>query len=260
VTVRKTFLWTYFGSALGGIWLMALGALRAAVAGGKNVDAVAAIGKAADGIFDGFGTIVLLFSALGLISVTALNMYGGSLTLISAADSFKRIRPTLAVRVVTIGLTALISLVIALQASSDFLDNFESFLLLVLYLFIPWTAVNLIDYYVVRRGHYAVAEIFKPRGIYGRWGWRGIAAYLIGRWCRSSRRRSSPGRSRRRSTAPTSRSSSDCRSRAGSTGCSPARSTWPPSGGSRTARRTRWSTRPPSPSAPASRFPGSREE
>jgi nucleobase:cation symporter-1, NCS1 family len=25
-----------------------------------------------------------------------------------------------------------------------------------------------------------VAEIFKPDGIYGRWAWRGIAAYLIG--------------------------------------------------------------------------------
>jgi purine-cytosine permease-like protein len=50
----------------------------------------------------------------------------------------------------------------------------------VLYLFIPWTAVNLMDYYVVRRGHYAIAEIFNPHGIYGRWGWRGITAYLAG--------------------------------------------------------------------------------
>jgi purine-cytosine permease-like protein len=51
---------------------------------------------------------------------------------------------------------------------------------LILYLFIPWTAVNLVDYYVVRRGHYAVAEIFNPHGISGRWGWRGIVAYLVG--------------------------------------------------------------------------------
>jgi purine-cytosine permease-like protein len=32
----------------------------------------------------------------------------------------------------------------------------------------------------VRRGHYAIAEIFNPRGIYGRWGWHGIIAYLAG--------------------------------------------------------------------------------
>jgi len=179
VTVRKTFLWTYWGSALGGFWLMALGALLAAAAG-KNFDTITSIYDTGNGIFDGFGTIVLLFSALGLISVTALNLYGGSLTLISAVDSFKKVRPTLAVRVVMIGFTAALSLIVAFAASANFLDNFESFLLLILYLFVPWTAVNLIDYYVVRKGHYAVAEIFKPDGIYGRWAWRGIAAYLIG--------------------------------------------------------------------------------
>ncbi|MFF7974251.1 cytosine permease [Streptomyces sp. NPDC007905] len=179
VTVRKTFYWTYFGSALGGIWLMVLGALLAAWAG-KNFDTIASINAAGDKVFDGFGAIVLLFSALGLVSVTALNMYGGSLTLISGIDSFKRVRPTLGVRLVTIGLTAALSLVGALAATSNFLNSFESFLLLVLYLFIPWTAVNLMDYYVVRRGHYAIAEIFNPNGIYGRWGWHGIIAYLVG--------------------------------------------------------------------------------
>src|SRR4051794_12161274 len=182
VTVRKTFLWTYWGSALGGVWLMALGALLAASAG-KNFDTVQSIYDAGNGIFDGFGTIVLLFAALGLISVTALNLYGGSLTAISAVDSFRSVRPTLGVRVATISFTAALSLVVALVSSESFLTNFEDFLLLILYLFIPWTAVNLIDYYVVRRGHYAVEEIFKPRGIYGRWGWRGIAAYLLGFAC-----------------------------------------------------------------------------
>ncbi len=179
VTVRKTFYWTYFGSALGGVWLMTLGALLAAWAG-RNFDTIASIDAAGDKVFRGFGAVVLIFAALGLVSVTALNMYGGSLTLISAVDSFKKVRPTLAVRLVTIGFTAVISLVGALAATSHFLENFNDFLLLVLYLFIPWTAVNLMDYYVVRRGHYAVAEIFNPRGIYGRWGKHGIIAYLVG--------------------------------------------------------------------------------
>jgi NCS1 family nucleobase:cation symporter-1 len=90
------------------------------------------------------------------------------------------VRPTLLVRLVTITFTALLSLVAALLSSQSFLTNFNNFLLLILYLFIPWTAVNLVDYYVVRRGHYAVGEIFKPRGIYGRWGWRGVLAYAVG--------------------------------------------------------------------------------
>ena len=179
VTVRKTFYWTYFGSALGGAWLMVLGSLLAAWAG-KDFDTIASINAAGDKVFNGFGAVVLIFSALGLISVTALNMYGGSLTLISAADSFRKIRPTVGARLITLAVTAGLSLIGALAATSHFLENFNNFLLLVLYLFIPWTAVNLMDYYVVRRGHYAIAEIFKPHGIYGRWGWRGIIAYLVG--------------------------------------------------------------------------------
>jgi nucleobase:cation symporter-1, NCS1 family len=179
VGIRRTFLWTYWGSALGGIWLMCLGAALAAWAGDK-FDTIASLQSAGDRVFHGFGAVVLVFAMLGLVSVTALNMYGGSLTLISAADSFRSIRPTSTVRIVTIALTAVLSLVPALAIGADFLTNFEDFLLLVLYLFVPWTAVNLIDYYIVRRGHYAIAEIFNPRGLYGRWGWRGILSYLVG--------------------------------------------------------------------------------
>lgn len=181
VTVRKTFYWTYWGSALGAIWLMCLGTiLAAAIKTGDTFDTIKAINIAGDKVFSGFGAIVLIFAALGLISVTALNMYGGSLTLISAIDSFRKVRPTLTVRIITIAFTAALSLIGALAASENFLSNFENFLLLVLYLFIPWTAVNLVDYFIVRRGHYAIAEIFNPHGMYGRWGWRGIVAYLVG--------------------------------------------------------------------------------
>jgi nucleobase:cation symporter-1, NCS1 family len=179
VTVRKTFWWTYGGSGLGAAWIMFIGSALAAWAG-ANFDTIGSLKDSGNHLFTGFGDIILIFSALGLLSVTALNMYGGSLTLISAADSFKKLRPTLLVRLVTIGLTAVLSLVVALASSSSFLDNFENFLLLVLYFFIPWTAVNLVDYFIVRKGHYAIAEIFKPDGIYGRWGWRGIVSYLVG--------------------------------------------------------------------------------
>ena len=184
VTVRKTFLWTYWGSAIGGGWMMIVGTILAAWAG-KNFDGtgIAEINQVGDHVFTGFGAVVLILSAIGVVSVTALNMYGGSLTLISALDSFKKVRPTLTVRLITITLTAALSLIGALAATSNFLSNFNDFLLVILYLFVPWTAVNLVDYYIVRRGHYAIAEIFNPAGIYGRWGWRGIIAYLIGFAC-----------------------------------------------------------------------------
>jgi purine-cytosine permease-like protein len=179
--VRATFNWTYWGSAIGGGWMMIVGAVLAAWAG-KNFDGtgIAELNAVGNHVFDGFGSVVLIVAAIGLASVTALNMYGGSLTLISAIDSFKRVRPTLSIRVITVGLTAVLGLIGALAATKNFLGDFNNFLLLILYLFIPWTAVNLVDYYIVRRGHYAIAEIFNPHGLYGRWGWRGIGAYVIG--------------------------------------------------------------------------------
>ena len=178
--MRRTFYWTYWGSALGGAWLMIVGSVLVAWTGAKNFDVIGALNSAGNHVFSGFGAVVLVLAALGLVSVMALNMYGGSLTLISAVDSLRRVRPTLAVRLLTIGVTAVLSTVGALAATDSFLSRFNQFLLLVLYLFIPWTAVNLVDYYVVRRGHYAIAEIFNPHGLYGRWGWRGLAAYLLG--------------------------------------------------------------------------------
>jgi NCS1 family nucleobase:cation symporter-1 len=71
-------------------------------------------------------------------------------------------------------------LVIALSIPSQYLDSFNTFVLLMLYFLVPWTAVNLVDFYLVRHGHYAVTEIYNPDGIYGRWGWRGMIAYIVG--------------------------------------------------------------------------------
>ena len=52
--------------------------------------------------------------------------------------------------------------------------------MILLYVLVPWTSVNLVDYYFVRRGHYAIGQIFVVGGLYGNWGWRGLAAYTAG--------------------------------------------------------------------------------
>lgn len=44
---------------------------------------------------------------------------------------------------------------------SDFLD-------VLLVIFIPWSAVNLTDWFLIRRGRYDVRSFFTPGGVYGR--------------------------------------------------------------------------------------------
>jgi NCS1 family nucleobase:cation symporter-1 len=179
-TVRSstTFLWTYFGSAVGGIWLMALGAFL--LAARPKLQAIDAIRVAGDDIFGGFGVIALLVAVPGMVAITAINMYGGALTLISMADSVRSVQPTLRIRVAGILFVTVASFLIALLIPEDFLVSYNNFLLLLLYFLIPWTAVNLVDFYFVRHGAYAIREIFNPRGMYGRWGWRGLVAYFAG--------------------------------------------------------------------------------
>jgi NCS1 family nucleobase:cation symporter-1 len=53
-------------------------------------------------------------------------------------------------------------------------------LTIMLYLLVPWTSINLVDYFFVRRGRYAITELFAPHGIYGSWSARGLAAYGVG--------------------------------------------------------------------------------
>jgi nucleobase:cation symporter-1, NCS1 family len=99
---------------------------------------------------------------------------------LSVMDSIKHTRPTLAKRLVTLLVSALAATGLALISSENFVQKFGEFLAVLLSLFTPWTAINLVDFYLIRKGHYSVREIFNARGMYGRWNWRGLWAYGIG--------------------------------------------------------------------------------
>ena len=50
---------------------------------------------------------------------------------------------------------------------------------MLLFFFVPWSAINLVDYYLVKRGRYDVASFFTPDGIYGRFQWWACLCYVI---------------------------------------------------------------------------------
>jgi NCS1 family nucleobase:cation symporter-1 len=53
--------------------------------------------------------------------------------------------------------------------------------LLLMYVLVTWTAINLIDFYLVRHGNYDVEQFFRgDGGIYGRFDWVSIGCYLLG--------------------------------------------------------------------------------
>ena len=178
VGVAASFIWTYMGAFIGGVWMMLVGTFAAAI--NPHADVAGAMQRAADALWPGFGWLLLAGALLGLVSISALNFYGASLTLLSVADCFKPQRASVRGRLVTLAIAAVVSITIALAASKDFVNRFADLLAVLLYLFTPWTAINLVDFYWVRKSHYSVREIFNPHGIYGRWSWRGLLAYACG--------------------------------------------------------------------------------
>lgn len=175
---RKVIWWTYLGAAGSAVWLMSLGSvLGSAVAAPDAVGSVRHLGNA---LFHGFGTFVILVSAVALITVMSVNSYGAMLTSASAVDGFRPVKPTVWLRVAGIAAISVVVFVVALAIPSQYLGSFSNFVTLMLYFLVPWTAVNLVDFYFVRHGHYSIMDIFSPRGIYHRWAWRGLTAYFAG--------------------------------------------------------------------------------
>lgn len=178
VSAGRVIAWTYAGAAASAIWLMGLGALLASRV--EAPDAIGTLVEVGNSLIAGFGTALVLVSVPALVSICAVNAYGAMLTGASAVDGFRRVTPSVRTRVVGLALTMAISVVIALLLPEDYLGSFNNFVLLMLYFLIPWTAVNLVDFYLVRHGRYAITEIFKSAGVYGTWAGRGLTAYLAG--------------------------------------------------------------------------------
>jgi len=179
VGTRQSFWWTYLGAFVGGTWMMLVGTVAAAAAGPRSTVA-GAVEFAADAIVPGLGKVLLVGGLLGLVTITALNFYGASLTLLSVADTCKPIECTASKRLASLLVAAVTATMLASSASGNFIDSFSDLLAVLLYLFTPWTAINLVDFYVLRKGHYSIREIFNPNGMYGRWNWRGLTAYGVG--------------------------------------------------------------------------------
>jgi NCS1 family nucleobase:cation symporter-1 len=68
---------------------------------------------------------------------------------------------------------------IAIATQYRFDTFFADILIGQLYLLIPWSAINLVDYYWVCRGHYEVGDLYDPKGRYARFNGRTLMVYAV---------------------------------------------------------------------------------
>jgi len=168
----------FVGSAASAIWLIALGAWLATHMG--VTDGLLALQQSGDAVARGLGSLLALSSIVALVATIGMNAYSAMLTLVTTVDSIRPLTPTRTLRVGFIGAIMLLWILVAISFGGDAVTYVNAMLVIMLYFLMPWTAVNLIDYFLLRRGRYSIRDLFISNGIYGSWGGRGLAAYAIG--------------------------------------------------------------------------------
>ena len=174
--VRAAFWATYAGCVLGSTLPMLLGALVGAAL--PNSDTLDGMGTLTHGVTTG----VFIIFAVGVAATNSMDLYCGSLSTITIGQNLvPRWKPAAISRAVTAVVLFGIAMIPALLSAENFLANYANFLALLLCVLIPWTAVNLVDYYFLRHGEYDIPSLFeRDGGEYGTFNWTAIACYFLG--------------------------------------------------------------------------------
>jgi nucleobase:cation symporter-1, NCS1 family len=153
VGAARVFCSIYLGNILATVAACAVGAYLAALL--PKLGTVGAVGKIS-------GPWALVIMALSLVNADTFNAYTGSFQILSLANMFRQLKASRATRIVPFLFTMAVGVVVAELGYKSFVNNLSNFLDVLLVIFIPWFAVNLTDYFLVRRAHYDVPSFFTP--------------------------------------------------------------------------------------------------
>ncbi|NVN45058.1 cytosine permease [Asaia siamensis] len=168
---KQAFHATYWGCVLGSLIAMVVGALAGPAVNDRLTQCL------------GFAAApVLGVLSLGLVVANAMTLYCGALSSITVLHTLAPTRRfgrgwrgavTLVLLFLSFGL--------ALLMAARFDAAYASFLELLMSIMVPWSAINLLDYYVLRHGAYDLSSLFRhDGGVYGRFNPAALFAYTIG--------------------------------------------------------------------------------
>ena len=176
-SINQCFGYTYLGSVLATVWMMAIGAVSMSVAAKAfNANSVAFI---ADKVGGPLANLVFPVIVLGIIGVNVLNLYGAFMSTTTTLHALKPWHFGIGSRVGIVLAAGIVGTTLAIWGQGNFLNNYSNFLLMLLYVLIPWTAINLMDFYVIRRGHYDISSILRPGGRYPAFNLRALLTFVL---------------------------------------------------------------------------------
>lgn len=176
IGTAKAFWACYLGTVLGSVFPMVLGALLVSVAG------VSDVGSALSVLLGSAAMPAVVVFTIAIVVANAMNLYCGALAAITVAQTA---RPGWRVGTgARVAFTILLgggAMALGLAAAGSFLQAYTNFLQLLLCVLVPWTAINLVDYYLVSHGSYDFDSLFRADGgRYGRFNAAALGCYLLG--------------------------------------------------------------------------------
>ena len=177
VSPAKTFWSTALGCFLGSTLIMAFGAYLAYKTPGLGDNPADAV----TGLFGPARPLAQVLLILAIVYGNVMNVYSAymsSCTVLSGFNRMSRVGGAFKLAVMSAIMAAAIAVSIASQG--NFQGYFANILSAMVYMLVPWSAINLADYYLVRKGSYDIAAMFDIHGCYGAYRWRTIAVFLLG--------------------------------------------------------------------------------
>jgi NCS1 family nucleobase:cation symporter-1 len=176
VPTASTFWYTAMGNFLGAAGIMCLGAYMATYYAQIAADP----GVGISSLFGPFAPAIRILIVVGVFQAGVMNLYSAFMSASTIFSGFNRYghigrRAKLVIMAAVIG----VATAIAILTQNNFHRYFGDMLDMMVYVLVPWSAINLADYYVVRRGRYDIDGMFDPGGIYGRFSWPTIIIYAL---------------------------------------------------------------------------------
>lgn len=147
----KVAAYTAGGTFVAMMWLGGVGVLVSSFAG--KLDAIPALAQ----LTGSFAPIAMATVVLSTLPVSAMNLYGGSLSLLTIRIPISRVVGVIVIAVVSLGVTLLMQ--------TNPYGAFYDFLNILAYLVVPFSTVLLLDYYLRMRraGQTAIDQLFDPK-------------------------------------------------------------------------------------------------
>lgn len=177
VPPAKTFWYTAAGCFSGSLAIMAFGAYLCSVEPTLAKDP----GTGLAAVFGPARPLVQVLMVLGVLQGNVLNLYSAYMSSVTIFSGMRGSRNTGRVRKLLIMSGLMLTAgIIAAVARDNFQAHFSDALNIMLYLLVPWSAINLADYYFVRQGQYNIDALYSARCEYGAYRWKTIGVFCVG--------------------------------------------------------------------------------